>query len=63
MIFVIITSSLSGIIEMDGFKSTFSQLYSNDQLSSPLDNNTSFQVCSSGNGASSDLLIVRFNLD
>ena len=45
---------------MDGFKSTFSELYSNDQLGLP--ENSTFsndQVCSSGNGANSDILIVR----
>ena len=46
---------------MDGFKSTFSELYSSDQLSGSPDNSTSLdgQVCSSGNGADSDMLIVR----
>ena len=57
-------SSLNGTIEMDGFKSTFSELYSDNQLSGlPLNRTYSDDhVCSSGNGASSDIMIVRHTI-
>jgi len=49
-------SAMNGILEMPGFHSTFQHLYVDDN-STLAQNNT----CSSGNGASSDIVIVRIN--
>lgn len=46
----------NGILEMDGFKDTFSELYTYSSNQSSSGNET--RGCSSGNGAGSDSLIV-----
>ncbi len=60
---------MNGVLEMEGFKDTFRHLYNNTNrvteydynLSTAMNPNTSMfdDVCSTGNGADSDVVIVR----
>lgn len=47
---------MNGIVEMEGFQETFSNLYNN---SDNMELNASNIVCSAGNGVGSDSIIVR----
>lgn len=58
------SSALNGVLEMEGFRRTFSQLYATHEAineSSQVEYNGT-QTCSSGNGAASDGWIVRIPL-
>lgn len=64
-------SSFNGILEMDGFQDTFSDVYSRDRNnivlyygngSYNLISDNGNQTCSSGNGAEADIMIVSLQL-
>lgn len=59
--------SFNGVLEMQGFRDTFSQFYSTANTSTNSSTNTTsgnlgLGTCSAGNGAASDSIIVIFVL-